>query len=249
MIPSRSRGDRLLGCLDSMYSKASNPDQIEALIKIDNDDIDSYVSAIADIKKITRGNCKVLISDRLDGYWSLDKAWNDLAKLSQGEFLYLLNDDVVMETQDWDVVVGEYSGKICVVQGQCSNDQGLWLDSVANIIGLGGGSSMDTAACQGFPLIHREIPETCGFLSPTPFNDTYIHDFAIMLGIEIRDDRLRVTHNRHGNDETYTKGAETSVEQGPIWQQWYARYTSEEIQDSMARAAKRFRERFPKTKT
>jgi hypothetical protein len=218
----------LLKSLESLYSKASDPGRIETLIKIDYEDTCGYSKIQKELEEITQGSYQLLVSSRKEGYWSLHHAWNSLARLATGEFLYLWNDDVIMETQDWDVVVQEYAGKICVIQG-------------AHPLNVGDKTS--------FPLVHRSIPETCGFLSPTPFNDTYIHDFAVMLGIEVHDDRIQVTHNRSGSDETFLAGAATSIEQGPVFQGWWNRYNSEEVHAPMVWAAKHFRQRFTRTKT
>ena len=223
MVPSRQRENDLLKSLESLYSKASDPSRIEALIKIDHDDVHGYAKVKQEMEDITQGNYQLLVSSRKEGYWSLHHAWNSLARLSTGEFLYLWNDDVFMETQDWDNIVQEYVGKICVIQG-------------SHRLNVGDQTS--------FPLVHRAIPETCGFLSPTPFNDTYIHDFAAMLGIEVYDDRIQTTHNRLGDDKTFIEGAATSLDQGSIFKGWLARYRSEEVRGPMGLAAKRFRERF-----
>jgi hypothetical protein len=168
----------------------------------------------------------------MEGYWSLHYAWNNLARLASGEFLYLWNDDAIMETPEWDNIVGEYSGKVGVIQGSL-------VASEENPLTAG----HDTC----FPIIHRAIVETSGFLSPTPFNDTYIHELAHLLRIEIRDNRIQVTHNRNGNDETHANGAATSMAQGPAWQSWWKRYNSEEVLGPLVETAKRFRARFPKS--
>ena len=196
MVPTRGRGRELLESLESLYSRASNPSLIEALIKIDTDDVESYLPFLEDIKKVTHGNYKMIISDRLDGYWALQHAWNDLAAVAEGEYLFLWNDDVLMDTKDWDVTLGLYKGKICVIE-------------LATSAGPENSS---------FPVIHSSIPKQTGYLSPSPFNDNYIHDISALLGIQVREHRISVTHrgwtDSHYDDATHAEGSATSMASG-----------------------------------
>lgn len=211
MLPSRGRGPRLLESLRSVYGNASNPEGIETLIKIDHDDVDSYLKITKEIEEITNGNYKLLISDRLEGYWSLHHAWNNLSSISKGEFLLLWNDDAIIGTVDWDSIVAEYKNKICIIQLFGPQIRSIW---------------------PIFPLTHRKIYEITGYLSPTAFNDSYLHDLAALAGVEVFEHRIHTIHMRSDvakveKDATYEEGAQTSITEGPLWKKEWDRYNIE----------------------
>lgn len=107
MIPTRKRVQLLKECLDSLNTKTKNKSLVELLLKIDIDDqetidfINSYQSEI-DIKQV--------ISDRKNGYGSLNEYYDSLAQISEAEFLMVFNDDVEMTTDAWEEQFVPFSG-------------------------------------------------------------------------------------------------------------------------------------------
>ncbi len=99
LLPTRQRPELMLKSVKSLIDRASDPSQIEVLLKIDTNDQDTYTSRYEELQSITP-NCKVLISPQKNGYQDLHLAVNDLCALSTGEFLLLWNDDATMETQN-----------------------------------------------------------------------------------------------------------------------------------------------------
>ena len=184
LLPSRQRGQMVLKSIKSLYDTATHPDKIQLLLKIDSDDIDSYIPILGDISKITNNNYKLVISDKLEGYFSLNVHYNDLCGVSNGEFLLLWNDDALMDTQDWDATIQNYTNKLCVIQ--TSNNHFPWI----------------------FPFIHTKLYELCGYLSPHFANDTWIHDFAQTFDIEVYEPNVLMIHDRYdvtgnNNDSRY----------------------------------------------
>ena len=67
LLPTRQRPDLMLKSVKSLIDKATDPTQIEVLLKIDTNDQDTYTSRYEELHKITP-NCKVLISPQKNGY-------------------------------------------------------------------------------------------------------------------------------------------------------------------------------------
>jgi len=112
MIPTRKRVHLLKECLDSLNKKTNNKLLVEILLKIDTDDqetidfTNSYQSEII-IKKV--------ISDRKNGYGSLNEYYDSLAQISEAEFLMVFNDDIEMTTNAWEGQFIPFSGTNYVI--------------------------------------------------------------------------------------------------------------------------------------
>jgi len=98
IIPSRERTKELIETINSFIQLANNPNDVEFLIKLDTDD-ESMIHNI----NLFPGNTKVLVADRKNGYHDLHLFVNDLCKLSNGDWILLMNDDAKMVTKDWDL--------------------------------------------------------------------------------------------------------------------------------------------------
>ena len=112
MMPTRKRVQLLNECLDSLNAKTKNKSLVEILIKIDDDDqetidfVNSYQSEI---------EIRTVISDRGNGYGSLNEYYNSLAQISEGEFLMVFNDDGEMTTDSWEEQFVPFSGTNYVI--------------------------------------------------------------------------------------------------------------------------------------
>lgn len=98
MLPTRGRPIGLKATIDSFLDLADNPDSVEFIIKLDDDDKP---------KTILGPNFKTLISPRLNGYESLHTFCNQMLYLSMGQWITLGNDDATMITKDWDLILKE----------------------------------------------------------------------------------------------------------------------------------------------
>lgn len=94
LIPSRSRPDGLIRAIKSVLETVHDPDSIEILIGLDDDDLESYKR----LKEIeSQPQVKVFIWPRA---WL--KMIADLANLAVGRWIVILNDDATIEGQGWD---------------------------------------------------------------------------------------------------------------------------------------------------
>jgi hypothetical protein len=202
LLPTRQRPELMLKSVKSLIDRASDPSQIEVLLKIDTNDQDTYTSRYEELQSITP-NCKVLISPQKNGYQDLHLAVNDLCALSTGEFLLLWNDDATMETQGWDRYVAEHSNQLCVIQMNNNHFPDI------------------------FPLVHRKIYELLNHFSLNPHNDTWIHYVAQVAGIERQDFRIYAYHDRadvtgNNDDAIYQEGFGSQAGYLPSHQRFFS---------------------------
>lgn len=97
LIPTRGRVGRLKSSINSIYEHVSNQSSVEILIRKDDDDKDDY-SGIESIP-----NVKVFSGDRKNGWNSVSDFYTELAGHSKSKWLWLYNDDALLEGSDWDV--------------------------------------------------------------------------------------------------------------------------------------------------
>jgi hypothetical protein len=110
MIPTRKRINLLQECLDSFNQKTKEKSLVELLIKIDTDD-EETIKFIEEYTPTSELDIKVVISDRKNGYGSLHEHYNSLAKVSEAEFLFGMNDDIEILTDSWEQQFKKYRNK------------------------------------------------------------------------------------------------------------------------------------------
>lgn len=97
MIPSRGRPQQLKRAIDSLYQKARNPEKVEVVVRIDDDDqktLEFLASATFP--------ALVLCGPRRRGYLDLHHFIHEMAAAAQGKWLMAFNDDAVVISQNWD---------------------------------------------------------------------------------------------------------------------------------------------------
>jgi glycosyltransferase involved in cell wall biosynthesis len=101
LIPTRNRVQSLRRLFDSIEETCSSTDNLEILLGIDGDDTETILF----IEKYSKDS-KLLISPvigkREKGYVDLHNKINELCRISKGEFLFFLPDDVQFITKNWD---------------------------------------------------------------------------------------------------------------------------------------------------
>jgi hypothetical protein len=160
MIPTRKRVQLLKECLDSLNIKTKNKSLVEILLKIDTDDqetidfISLYQSEIS---------IKNVISDRRNGYGSLNEYYDSLAKISDAEFLMVFNDDIEMITENWEEQFIPFSGTNYII-------------AVKNERIKNGIKSSIFDRYNGNPSIPHDIYKALGTLSCHPMlDDWWVH--------------------------------------------------------------------------
>ncbi len=99
MIPTRCRVPRLLKTIESIRN-TSQSDRVEILLRTDTDDLET-AGALPDLISKYAG-VRVLCGPRLNAYESLNEFYNELARISEAQWVVVLNDDITLEGAGWD---------------------------------------------------------------------------------------------------------------------------------------------------
>jgi hypothetical protein len=160
LTPTRGRPDNVKRLIDSAFSTARFPEQVEFLFYVDLDD-DSFPA------EIESSNVRVIRGPRM---W-LSVLQNILYANCNGEIVMYSGDDLVFKTQDWDVkvvnAIEKYPDKLALVypndlatHGQSMAIHGFlhrnWINAVGSWVAPGRGSLYD--------LWHTEVARKLGRL-------------------------------------------------------------------------------------
>jgi glycosyltransferase involved in cell wall biosynthesis len=180
ILPTRGRGESLLKTLDSVINNCKNIGNIEILIKVDIDDtetvgiIDGYVH---------RNLITTIISDRKNGYASLNEFYNELYEKSLGEFIFCINDDLIISTPDWDLLVEPFRTEfVCLHHNPTAPHNDTWY----------------------FPIISKKILDIIGCVSKSVFYDGYLYFMLLDLNL-FRHIDLTIHHLTLSDDLTADK--------------------------------------------
>jgi len=150
------------------------------IIKIDDDDFET----IEGLKSYENYNLlNVIISDKKQGYKSLNEYYNELYEKSSGEFIFCINDDLTIETDGWDKLVEPYIGQfVCLHHNPTYPFGGTWW----------------------FPIVSKQILDVMGHLSKSVFHDGYLFSVLENLGL-FRQIDLTINHFVIEDDSTKEK--------------------------------------------
>ena len=185
ILPTRGRTNGALqASIESLLKNADDPSRIEIMLGVDDDDqesIDWVNNDASDFVKPYGCACKAKVFRPL-GYEQLNVYVNLLCHASSGSWLFLWNDDALMQTKGWDTVVRSYDGQFKCLAPQDNHDHPFAI----------------------FPLIPADWFVLCDAWSINAQNDTWVSVIARMNGIFERID-IDILHDRAdmtgGNDD------------------------------------------------
>lgn len=99
VCPTRHRLPMLRKCIASIMETASDPRRIEIILRIHSDDLPT-LQAIPDLLKL--GPVRIAIGHPLSGYNDLTRFYEEAIALATGEWIWVMNDDVIIESPGWD---------------------------------------------------------------------------------------------------------------------------------------------------
>ena len=197
ILNSRGRPYYLTSLLESIFSKAKEPDLIEVLVKVDDDDRET-INTISVLETLYP-NLKIIISPRPK---NLHVTINELASVSTGDFLFVINDDVLFNTDNWDSIII----KKALVEFQKNGDKILY-------VGVKD-TSVDKATdgkYASFPIISRESYQALGYFMSEHFvglgADVFIYrifegvDRVLQVGEVVLDHLLHQTVQQVNNPD------------------------------------------------
>lgn len=159
VFATRSRVDLVEGLFKSLIETTSNPELIEIIPVIDDDDeetnqaVDYLSSLLPNVSFRRRPRSKKLNEDYIN--------WG--ARNSNGKFIFILNDDVAFKIKDWDI--------------KCFEKLNLYLSDKSDGIVYGlTDDGMDELRIQqklqysGFPIISRQSLDALGYAMHPSFS-------------------------------------------------------------------------------
>jgi hypothetical protein len=167
LLPTRKRVSQLKKSMDSLLSNAKNPDKIQPLFGVDDDDIET----LEFLKTTNYQNQSVLKFKRL-GYQNLHIYNNSLCAYAQGTWVMFFNDDAIMNTKHWDEIIeAEKNFNVLRVKEQTGHPYSI------------------------FPIFPWDWFRLLDHISLHGQNDAWISEIAYMLDI-MKDVNIEVTHDR-----------------------------------------------------
>ncbi len=157
LILSRNRAQSLPGAIDTFLDTALEPDRVEIIVRLHDDDEHSLAWA-----KTRPSRIRVVIGDSADGYASLSEFSNCIAAISRGDWLWPACDDGRVHTPGWDRMLKE---RLDEPRSTC-----LYLKS----------SFPGSQLC----IITRGFYRALGHAGMTEHADTYTGSLARAAGIE-----------------------------------------------------------------
>jgi hypothetical protein len=191
LLPTRARTTALKLSIISIFNRVLDLDSIQLLLGFDNDDEVGLKYFSTDIqpwleeKGVTYS---VVVFDPM-GYNGLNRYYNGLAAEANADWLFVWNDDALMETTGWDRIVTNHTGQFKLLKIHVHREHPYSI----------------------FPIYPKEWYDLFGFVSRHQMTDAELSQIAYMLDImEIVE--IYATHDRHdltgnNNDTTYQKRA------------------------------------------
>jgi len=153
LLPTRGRPKPLEQCLRTLLDRAKDPSRIEVMLAFDNDDTENikhFVDVVQPYLDDLGVEYSAIQFERL-GYMRLNEYLNELAKHSQGSWLFFWNDDAVMKTQDWDQVIRDNGQEFNLLRAETNHEHPYAI----------------------FPILPKKWVEITGHLSPHQINDAW----------------------------------------------------------------------------
>lgn len=124
LLPTRSRTDALTSSVTSIIDLANNVSRIQLIFGFDDDDeigLNHFKTVIQPFLD-KRGVSYEAQAFKSMGYAGLNRYYNHLAKSTSADWLFVWNDDAVIETQGWDSVIEQYTGQFKLLKVHTHND-------------------------------------------------------------------------------------------------------------------------------
>jgi len=175
LLPTRSRTDALTASVTSIVDLANDISRIQLVFGFDDDD----KIGLAHFTKVIQpmldkhGVSYEAQSFKSMGYAGLNRYYNHLAKSTSADWLFVWNDDAVMETQGWDSVIEQYTGEFKLLKVHTHNDHPYSI----------------------FPIMPRAWYDLMNHLSRHQMIDAELSQPAFLLDI-MQVIEIDVTHNQ-----------------------------------------------------
>ncbi len=192
---TRQRVGQLAKMLDSLHATAAGP--VEVVLRVDFDDYET-------ISYLAFRQVPFIVGSRLQGYATLSTLVNEAARLSTGDLVLVVNDDVEFCTPQWD--------RLLTTVG-ASYPDGLFDLGVET---LNAGNFV-------FPCVSRRLIQILGgvFDERLIYPDIWLRDILQPFGRAIRVPEVQITHHWDGQTPDQQRACATahSAEHQAVYQQ------------------------------
>ena len=219
---TRKRVSLLNNLLSSLYATAYDVSNIEVFITIDSDDYESKEF----LENTNLENLKVRSIDRPS---NLHVSINEMAKLSTGDFLFVLNDDIIFRTYHWDKkIIDSYDPSQILYIG--TNDNSV--------------DKTKARRYSSFPILTRASYEALGFFMSEKFvshgGDVHLWRIFDSLGL-VRHSQVFLDHVLHKDSQSieYMRQEETAQEAIKMTFETFVDCWDEDISDEITRVSNR----------
>tara|TARA_R100001086_G_scaffold75130_1_gene36250 strand:+ start:279 stop:1136 length:858 start_codon:yes stop_codon:yes gene_type:complete len=180
LLPTRKRLKLLKKSVDSLINNARNPDKLQFLFGVDEDDNETFLY----LKRSKYPN-QLALQFKPIGYENLHKYNNTLAGYATGKWIMFFNDDAIMDTKNWDDKIMDFEDEFCLLR---------FKEQTGHPYSI-------------FPCFPKEWYYLLDHISLHGQNDAWLSEVAYLLNI-MRDVDIEVTHDRaditgNNNDETF----------------------------------------------
>jgi hypothetical protein len=170
LLPTRERFENCSQTIISFFENVRNPDNIEFIIRCDNDDL-LFLEKLHLLPYFNR--LKIIIGDRERGYIDLHLFYNEMLKISTGKYVMPINDDLICKTKYFDdIILSKPIEDIKIYIGKNNNHYQGWY----------------------FPIINKKILDEIGYLSRCVFYDGYLYFSLLELDIYREIPELNFEH-------------------------------------------------------
>jgi hypothetical protein len=200
LCPTRKRVPQLKNYLNSIISTVYNFSNIEILLAVDNDDVDTFTT----LKEYQEyPNIKYWNFER-QGYQGLYNYSNFLASQAKGKFIQFGCDDNEHLSYNWDLIVKEYFNKFAIINPLTPSHSHYCRGDFNGLL---------------YPFIPKKWVELTGRLGNNTALDSWVQDVANLSGVNIlNDDKIIIESYRYeetslnSNDLTYLESKKVSNE-------------------------------------
>jgi hypothetical protein len=199
LLPTHERTDALTRSVQSIVNQADQPDTLQIIFGVDNDDtigkthLEEVIRPWLDKQNITY----TIVEFEPLTYYGLNSYYNGTAAEADADWLFVWNDDAYMDTKGWDTVVRKYNGEFKCLKLHTHNEHPYSI----------------------FPIYPKEWYDLFGFLARHQMIDAELSQNAYMLDLmEVIDvhavhDRADLTGNN--NDATQKEKLSRRLEGNP----------------------------------
>lgn len=188
ILNSRQRVPQLVNMLNSVFSHTKNVNDIEILIRVDKDDTQTLSFYERQLKPHPYQNLLLIVGKERPQ--NLHTSLNYLASHSIGDYIFVLNDDILIDSAGWDEYAYE---KLEAAKGKDGIVYGRTYD---NSVDKPPGSEYAS-----FPIISRAAFNTLGFVMHENFvglgGDNAIHRVYKSVGRVVDLPEVKIDHVFH----------------------------------------------------